>query len=215
MSNPRLQWETPPGPPEARDTRPWYRRPMLLVVLAAFAVVAIGALIAMGGDGGDQENNGTVVPPPETPAGVVGGQTGEPGTEPAVIELGEPATVDGLTVTILRVESSNDVTLEDPPEAGQVLVAYEIGFRAETEEQNVGAGRFVLEAPRGEVAEIEYVEHEGWTPQLQNDVVPQGNEITRWIVFNIAEPDGLLGLSYRPEGVGADPGFVFEHECCD
>jgi hypothetical protein len=208
MSEPRTQWESPPGAPEARDTRPWYRKPVLLLVLALFAALVIGALIATLGNGVDR--NDTVVPP-VTP---MPGQTGEPGTEPAVIELNEPATVEGLTVTILRFETSNDVTLDDPPDGDRVLVAYELRLRAETGEQIVGAGRFVVETGAGEIAEITYVDHGAWTPQLQNEALPAGEEVTRWIVFDIVDPEGIVGLRYQPEGIGADPGFIFEHECC-
>jgi hypothetical protein len=213
MSEPRSQWESRPGPAESGGDRPWYRRPILLAVLAVIAAIAIGAVISWAGNG--MVGNGTVVPPPETPEGVIAGQTGEPGTEPAVIELGEPATVEGLTMVVLSFQHSDEVTLENPPEGGRVFVAYEVMFRAETEDQDIGPATFVVETPRGEVAEIRSVAHEGWTPQLQNDVVPAGSEVTRWLVFDVAEPGGIVSLSYRPEGVGADPGFVFEHLCCE
>lgn len=205
-----------PGQPAAGSPKkPWYRRK---VGIAAIVIVVLVALAAVAGGGSGGGSSTASSSPTDAPAAATAGATTEPEpTEepagPASYEIGTPATVDGLQITILEASYWRGGQFQEPA-SGSVFVAYKVEVKALDGDKFVSSSDFSVATDDGKQGQFAIVIKDEWEPSLVLNEVKEGNSLTGWMSFEVPEPAKAIVLSYTSNMFSDEVDATWSMACC-
>lgn len=117
-------------------------------------------------------------------------------TAPAAT-IGKPVTIDGIQITIRKVEWTEGSTFWHPPK-GYIWVGYKITMKAVEESRVVSSSDFVALADGTKQGEWTITGDEDWQPLLSLTELRAGASTTGWIAFEMPKPAKYIRLIYDP-----------------
>lgn len=170
-------------------------------------VVGVLVLAAIAGQGGTNTNppaGGATTAPDQLstsqPANPGGGVTAR---------LNEPATIEGVTITIKKVETSEGSEFFKPA-AGHVYVGYLINYKAGPEEQFVSSGDWTALSDGTKQGQWTIAGVEGWEPTLPFDQLRPNAETEGWVAFEVPEPQDFVRLEFSPSFFSSESSLTFD-----
>lgn len=171
------------------------------------AVVGLVVIAALAGQGGTKN-----------PGSSGSNQTSAPNqlatTQPAnsggvTARLNEPATIEGVTITIKKVETSTGTEFFKPA-AGHVYVGYLINYKAGGEEQFVSSGDWTALSDGTKQGQWTITGVEAWQPTLPFDQLRPNAETEGWVVFEVPQPSKFVRLEFSPSFFTSESSLTFD-----
>lgn len=114
-----------------------------------------------------------------------------------VAKIGKPVTIDGIQITIRKVQWTKGSTYWHAPK-GYIWVGYKITMKAVDGSRVVTASDFTALADGTKQGEWTITGDEDWRPLLSLTELRAGASTTGWIAFEMPKPAKYIRLVYDP-----------------
>lgn len=165
-------------------------------------IVGLVAVAAVAGQG----NNPPGTSPNSSPAGA-NNNDGDGGAVTA--RLNQPVTVEGVTITIKKAETSAGTEFIKPA-AGQIYIGYLINYKADDEEQLVNSSDWTALSDGTKQGQWTVAGNEDWQPLLSFDQLRPNAETEGWVVFEVPEPQEFVRLEFDPSFFSSESKLTFD-----